>query len=147
MLQIPPAEFRKRPARSKRGAAKPPAPPAALTLVAAEYDDASPWVRLTFDRPINIGAIVADQVVVDDGPITGTLWQGTEASLIAPATVVLGLEAVEPTFNTDTFLRATDATGIVAADDPPRVGRGPASSICCCRTPHDEPRMNTDTRR
>ncbi len=65
-----------------------------LNLVAAEYEEGA-WVRLTFDRAIDISAMNGGAITVNDGPLSGTLWVGLEApgTLIGPATVQIELEA------------------------------------------------------
>lgn len=112
MLLFPSAEFRKR-----RGRPNLARPTVALTLVAAEYEDAA-WVRLTFDRPVDIAGLVGGAILVDDGEIAAVRWaaQG-EASLLAPATVQVGLLNVGASSGPDVRLDAGPANGIVAADD------------------------------
>ncbi len=103
--------------RRKRRAIGSPGP-VALMLVAAEYEE-SVWVRLTFDRPIDISAMNGSAITVDDGPLSGTLWVGLESpgTLIGPATVQIELEPYDPSTSAATVLNATAATGIVAEDD------------------------------
>src|SRR4051812_35661467 len=70
MLLFPtPTEFRKRRARPVAPASPPTPPPAALVLAAAELivdPENNVFVRLTFDRAIDVGGLVASQVTVDD---------------------------------------------------------------------------------
>lgn len=102
--------------RRRQGVPSSPAP-AGLTLVAALYED-STWVRLTFDRPIDIGALVGNAIVVDDGAITGVRWEaiGT-ATLLDPVTVQIELTDFAGSSRSDTVLDATAATGIVVISD------------------------------
>ena len=88
-----------------------------LTLVAAEFGEAT-WVRLTFDRPINIAALVGPQVTIDDAPITEFRWAGTAtATLLGPAIVRIDVALAGPASGPGTTLTASAATGIVAVDD------------------------------
>src|SRR5688572_28093340 len=99
MLMIPPSLFRTRGGRPlrKRAPPPPPPPPAALTLVAATYQSGSPqWVRLTFDRAVNVSAFDAATVFVDDGEITYTVYRGAGAgTLVTPQTVQVALAYFE----------------------------------------------------
>ncbi len=103
--------------RRKRRAIGSPGP-VALMLVAAEYEE-SVWVRLTFDRPIDISAMNGSAISVDDGPLSGTLWVGLEfgATLIGPATVQIELEPYDPSSSAQTLLNAAAGNGIVAVGD------------------------------
>ena len=93
------------------------APPAALVLVAATYAE-STWVRLTFDRPIDIGGFVGAAIVVNDGDLSATRWQGiAPATLIGPASVEIQLAEIEPIGAGDVRLTASAGNGIVAVDD------------------------------
>ena len=115
LLKAIPLVYRRRRGRSKRAGARPG--PAALVLVAASYVEAM-WVRLSFDRAIDISAIVVDQISVDDGPLTGSVWVGSPAAtLVDPVTVELPLVELDPSSSVETLLSATAASGIVAADD------------------------------
>ncbi len=119
MLKTPlPLDQRRHPrsVRPRRANPSPPAP-VALNLVAAGFDDASGWVRLTFDRPIDAGAVDAAQITVNDGPLSGTLWVGVGATSAGPAVVVIGLEPYDPSTSAQTVLTAGTATGIVSAND------------------------------
>jgi hypothetical protein len=95
-------------------------PPAAPTLVAAEFgpDGDAAYVRLAFDRPISIAGLDATQVRVFEGPPGGTLWQGAGAGTpVAPDAVRIDLQPYDPFAGPGVTLDATPATGIVAADD------------------------------
>ena len=102
--------------RRKRRRPGAPAPVAALTLVAAMYDAGDAQVWLTFDRAVNIDAIVPGQVTVADGP-GGVRFEGTGAELILPEQVLITLQPAGAASGADVTLTATAATGIVAADD------------------------------
>ncbi len=116
LLPVTPIKFRERGGRERR----PPRtrPPAALTLVSAVYEEAT-WVRLTFDRPIDISAMNGSAITVDDGPLSGTLWVGLEVSgtLIGPATVQIELEPYDPSSSAQTLLNGAAGNGIVAVGD------------------------------
>ena len=117
---FPPFIFqpRKVPQRRPRAAVPPTLPPPApLVLVAATYLD-SDWVQLTFDRAVNAAALVAGQVSVDDGQISGSVYAGAgAATMITPQTVQIGLAYVGPSAIGETLLTAGAGTGIVAVDD------------------------------
>ncbi len=91
--------------------------PAALMLVAAEYQEGV-WVRLTFDRPIDISAMNGSAITVDDGPLSGTLWVGLEFSgtLIGQATVQIELDPYDPSSSAQTLLNGAAGNGIVASE-------------------------------
>ena len=85
--------------------------------MAAEYAEAS-YVRLTFDRAIDIAGLAAGQVVVDDGPVSGWSWVGIgSGTLIGPTIVEIELGAQTESSSPGTVLNASAATGIVAVDD------------------------------
>src|SRR4051812_40580631 len=116
MLIPTPPKFRRRRSPAKRTQTPAP-PPAALTLVAAEYESGD-WVRLTFDRAIDIAAIDGSQVIVEDDDETGSRFDGSAgASLIAPATVQLSLNRIGTASESGTHLLASESTGIVAVGD------------------------------
>jgi hypothetical protein len=96
-------------------------PVAALTLVAAELvpDGDLAYVRLTFDRPIDVANLDAARVRVAEGPPgSGTLWEGAGAgTLVAPAAVRIDLAPFDPFAGPGTTLTAGPDTGIVADDD------------------------------
>lgn len=92
-------------------------PPAPLTLVFASFDAITAILRLGFDRPIDIGGLVANQLIVDDGD-SGTRYGGIGAgTLFDPATVDVDLSELEAGSFPDTRLDAGAGSGIVAADD------------------------------
>ena len=95
----------------------PSTPPAALNLVAAEYEEGIA-VLLTFDRAIDIAALDGAAITVDDGAVIGSLFDATgTATLIGPAIVRLELEDIGPSVAPDVRLSASAGTGIVAVDD------------------------------
>jgi hypothetical protein len=98
------------------GAASSPGP-AALTLVSAVYSPATA-ITLTFDRPIDISAIVGSAIRVNDGVNESTLWQATgSVTLMDPVTVELGLAVLGPPQGPGVTLTALGTNGIVAVDD------------------------------
>jgi hypothetical protein len=111
MLLIPPIPVR----RSRKNPPRVVAP-AALTLVAATYSTGA-WVRLTFDRAVNIGAIhVAAITVNDDDSDEFYIGSGT-ATLFAANIVQVPLVILHGSTGPGTQLTATSASGIVAGDD------------------------------
>jgi hypothetical protein len=90
--------------------------PVALTLVAASYSTGA-WVRLTFDRAVDITAINVAAITVNDDP-SDEAYVGTGvATLFAPETVQVPLVISHGASGPGTELTATNATGIVAVDD------------------------------
>jgi hypothetical protein len=110
---VPPKKVQRR-----AGKARPvfPAPPA-LTLVAAAYQPGE-WVRLTFDRAVDVASADTAAVRVDDGAVAGWLFRGDgPAALVGPRTVQVGLAILDRPAGSGTRLSAGAGTGIVAADD------------------------------
>jgi hypothetical protein len=117
MLTIGPTEFRRHRRIKPRAETQAP-PPAALTLVAAAYDNDSVTLTLTFDRAIDIAGIVGGDVIVNDADITGNLYEATgPATLTSPTTVRIELNGVGEATGTGVRLSAGSANGIVAEDD------------------------------
>ncbi len=115
MLLFPIARFRKQRGKTHR---VPPTPPAALSLVAAVYDENGPSLTLTFDRAIDISALVAGAIVVHDGNIVGERFVGDGPGvLISPAVVRISLGSDGSWPGNETTFTATAGTGIVAVDD------------------------------
>ena len=117
MLLFPSAKFRK-PRRRAKGA--PSAPPAALTLVAAAFDDASevPAMTLTFDRAIDVAGLDGYQVTLADGVYAGLLYAATgTVTMLSPASVRIELNTIGEAEPGGVHLTATAASGIVAVDD------------------------------
>ncbi len=92
--------------------------PVALVLIAATYQEAT-WVRLTFDRPIDIAGLVGSAIVVDDANLSATRWQGTAAAtMVTAVTVQIELTEFDPLVGgSGILLDATGGSGIVAVDD------------------------------
>ena len=86
--------------------------------MSAEYQE-STWVRLTFDRPIDIAGLVGSAIVVDDADLSATRWQGTAAAtMVTAVTVQIELAEVETIVGgSGILLDATGGSGIVAVDD------------------------------
>ncbi len=95
-----------------------PAPPVGLVLVAAVYEEAT-WVRLTFDRAIDVTGLIGSAITVDDGDLSGVRWQATGPSvtMINPTTVRIELTEFDPFAGAGIQLDATSANGIGAVDD------------------------------
>lgn len=108
LMQItPPARRRGTKTRAKK--------PALLTLQSATFNEGG-FVRLTFDRPVNIAAMVVTSVVVEDGD-TGDRFQGSGTPMLfSPTTVQVNLTSTGPTPVPDTRLTAGATTGLAAAD-------------------------------
>jgi hypothetical protein len=114
MIIVPPTTFRP---KHKVRLGPPPTPPVALTLVSAHYG-AGDWLRLVFDRAINIDAIDASQIIVDDDTETGDRYDGTGgAELLGPATVQFALNRIGSSSESGEHLIASASSGIVASDD------------------------------
>lgn len=112
MITIPPAKFR--PWHRKR---KPRSMVDSLALVAAIYEEDA-WVRLTFDRAIDVSAIDASQVHVNDNPGTGWFYTGNGSiNQVNATTVQIELAQDGAAMEPETFLVASASTGIVAVDD------------------------------
>ena len=111
---LPP--FFTQPRRRRRTSKRAVSAPAALTLIAAVYED-SAWVRLTFDQPIDVASCDPSQITVDDGVFSQTRWAGITALLIAPNIVKIDLEASTESTQSGILLFATNINGIIAADD------------------------------
>lgn len=101
-------------------AKKKPAP-LALTLVGASFNyPASPWVRLVFDRPVNIaGPLLLPGITVDDNVSTDNFFAGTgTATLVDSVTVQVPLVVTGSAHGGSLrLLSAPGNTGVVAADD------------------------------
>ena len=93
-----------------------PAPPVALTLIAAEYDTGT-TIELTFDRAVDIAGIVVGDVSVNEGPESIRYVGSGAATLVTPTKVVIGL--VEDGGQGAPFITLTAGAGngIVAVDD------------------------------
>src|SRR3954452_923452 len=91
VIPAPPRKMRRR----KDGRSTPTPPPVALMLVAAQYHEEEQWVRLTFDRAIDISALDPAQVVVDDDDLTGNRLAGVAgATMIGAVTVQIPLNPI-----------------------------------------------------
>jgi hypothetical protein len=118
LTPVAPLRPRKHPPQRYARLGPPPAPPVALTLVAAAIYPVGPRIRLQFDRAIEVGGRDGSQIIVDAGDITSLVYVATgPATLIDPATVEIELVETGPTEGIQMLLTATAATGIVAADD------------------------------
>jgi hypothetical protein len=111
---IPRKPIRYRP-RSASALTAPP-PPVALTLVAATYSTGA-WVRLTFDRAVDIAAIDVAAITVNDDPSDEAYIGTGVATLFTPETVQVPLVISHGASGPGTQLTATADTGIVAGDD------------------------------
>jgi hypothetical protein len=116
LLPAPPLYPRDRKPRPRANRPATPVVPVALTLVAAQYQD-STWVRLTFDRPIDIAGLDALAVLVDDGQFGAVLFEGSGGTLLTPATVEIPLTIIDASSAAGVLLSAGTNTGIVAVDD------------------------------
>jgi len=113
MLVIPKLFFLRR----KKRPTTPPAPVGPLTLVEATYD---PGVSITlvFDRAIDVSGLDGNVINVDDGPTTGTIYEGLgPVTMVGPDAVEIGLFEVGPSESPGTTLTAGAGNGIVASMD------------------------------
>src|SRR4051812_8121082 len=116
MLIIPPLPSR----RHRKGGPSAPPPVAALVLAAAALivdSENNVFVRLTFDRAIDVGGLDAAQVTVDDESGAGWAYAGTGVASTPDASSVIIALAITVPASGVTRLNATNATGIVAVDD------------------------------
>ena len=103
--------------RQRRAAAAGATPLAGVPiLIAAEYL-VGEWVRLTFDRPINAGPLTGDELFVDDGAQSETIWVGSTITVLGPDRIEVALLSYDGSGSTDTTLDASGTTGIVSAFD------------------------------
>ena len=122
MLVIVPPKGRKgRPGTTTSSPAPPPPPPppppVAPALVAAAIEREPQYVRLAFDRAIDIAGLVVDAITVDDG-VSGTFWQGVGTpSQDGPTAVLVNVASVGPSTVDDAQLTAAGGAGIVGAGD------------------------------
>ena len=89
-----------------------------LTLVAVAYEPGVA-VELTFDRAIDIGAIDAQLITVDDAADTALTYDGGggAATLVSPTTVRVLLSFTGGSVGAGIRLSAAAGNGIVAVDD------------------------------
>jgi hypothetical protein len=88
-----------------------------LNLLEASFNAGGPWVRLRFDRPIDVAALAGNQIVVNDAP-SSTQFDGIlGATLLDPTTVQIDMSEVQALPFPDTRLNASAANRIVAAGD------------------------------
>src|SRR3954468_12001569 len=114
VIPAPPRKMRRR----KDGRSTPTPPPVALTLVAAQYHEEQEWVRLGFDRAIDISSLDPTQVVIDDDDFTGNRMAGVAgATLVNATTVQVPLDRVGAATESNVHLIASATSGIVAVDD------------------------------
>ena len=91
------------------------APPAPLVLVAAAYD-AGTLVDLTFDRPIDVTALIPDAFIIFDGP-SNLQYVGEGApTVMSPTRFLLPLVEAGATGGAQVLLTVQTLNGIVAAD-------------------------------
>jgi hypothetical protein len=109
--------------RRRAGALKPrkapPAPPVALTLVSAAYDQDAGTVTLAFDRAIDAAGFQGAEIALADGVFSGGTFEGAAGAptLVNPTTISIALEEIGPAPLPSVTLSATALTGIVAVDD------------------------------
>jgi hypothetical protein len=119
MLINTPPPFRKSRRLAKRKPPSAPPTPVALTLVSAEFIAIDgTFLRMTFDRAIDIAAMDGSAVVVDDTVNLGQRFVATgAATLESPTTVHVVLVEDGDATGTGTTLTAAADNGIVAVDD------------------------------
>ena len=87
-----------------------------LVLTAAVYEPGT-WIELSFDRPIDIGAIDGSAITIDDGDMAIRFIGVPGAVLTAPATVRIEVTGFDDWFIPGVTMTATGGNGIVAAGD------------------------------
>jgi hypothetical protein len=108
------------PRHRKRKAIGPATPPAALTLLEAQFTFVGPGatLRLEFGRAIDIAGFDPAQLTVQDPTGTGWAYGGTGVVDTPDAqTVVVEMAQTVEAIGTLDTLTATPANGIVAVDD------------------------------
>ena len=111
--------LRKIPAQTiQRRPPKPRKPAECSTLVSATWS-VSTWVRLTFDRAVNIAGIDVSTVTIADNWTTDGFFGGDGAATMVDAqTVQVPLDYLHSSpGGSGVLLTVTDASGIVAVDD------------------------------
>jgi hypothetical protein len=109
-------KFRKHRGRVKR--ARLQAPPVAFALASAVYDSEESTITLGFTRAIDVSAIFAATINVNDAVTTGLTYECSGApTLVDPQTVRLNLVDIGPSEGPGVTLSATGANGIKALDD------------------------------
>jgi hypothetical protein len=89
-----------------------------LALISAFYDESVPAVFLTFDRAVDASALVASQVIVNDGSIAPGIYGGVGAAgILSPTQIAVTLERLADAPVGPVTLTATASTGLVAVDD------------------------------
>jgi hypothetical protein len=93
--------------------------PAALVLVSGAFDSDERTLTLVFSRGVDIAGIVAPDIHVDDGAVSGSWYEGNPDGVVQLSTTTLqfGMLSIGEASGPTTTLSASDATGIVAADD------------------------------
>lgn len=91
--------------------------PAALVLVAASFDPDGPEVYLTFDRAIDISALVVAQFALADGPDGGQFVGFNAPSLVGPNEVQVLMNRTGDYSGADQLLTVGSTNGIIAVDD------------------------------
>ena len=115
-MPIPPPIFPAKPRRHHKTRLSAARGPGALVLVSAVYVP-STSLELTFGRAIDIGGLVENQILINDGP-TGLQFQDIPPpTLTGPAKVRFDVLDVQPWTSADVRLNASALTGIVAAGD------------------------------
>lgn len=93
------------------------AAPVALNLVAAYYDGDAPGVHLTFDRAIDVSALVLSAFTVMDGPDSIHFVGTGTPFLVGPTEVLVFLHNSGSASGSDVLLTVGGGNGIVAVDD------------------------------
>src|SRR5688572_4673266 len=118
-MNIPPLMFPAKPPRRRKRRDESAAPPAApLTMVYWYADWGGITVTLEFDRAIDIGALDASAITVDDPANSGSALVGSGAGvLVHPMRVRVTMVDDGVAVGSITTLSATAGSGIVAVDD------------------------------
>ena len=92
-------------------------PPAALVLTAADADTGKGTVELTFDRDVDVTAMIVTAIRVGSGD-TGNLYQGDGTpSVFGGSIVIVNLVVIDTYSGSDVELTVDAGNGVVAVDD------------------------------
>ena len=113
MITFPPVKKHR-----KRMSVRAAKPPVELTLVAAAYNPAFPFIELEFDREIDFSAMVGSAITVMDTASQHAKMAATgEVVVINPKKIQVTMVNAGAMSGSGVKLTATAGNGIVAVDD------------------------------